>query len=97
MPRCKAYSISNLSRSQVRDRSTVVCAPIGRTWTSRCFVFGVTVTMFLGFIGFFFNAEGRGGWRRGTRRGLEVVDEAFDAVFEVGDVEVDEESEFTVG
>jgi hypothetical protein len=35
-------------------------------------------------------AKGRGG-------GLEIVDEAFDAVFEVGDVEVDEESEFTVG
>ena len=45
----------------------------------------------------FFNAEGRRGWRRGSQRGLEVVDEAFDAVFEVGDVEVDEESEFTVG
>jgi hypothetical protein len=35
--------------------------------------------------------------QRGAEGGLEVVNEAFDAVFEVRDVEVDEESEFTVG
>lgn len=37
----------------------------------------------------FFNAEGRRGKRRGAQRGLEVIDDSFDAVFEMDDVEVD--------
>jgi hypothetical protein len=37
----------------------------------------------------FFNAEGRRGKRRGSQRGLEVIDDSFDAVFEMDDVEVD--------